>query len=261
MQKLLFRIDGNDAVARDVYRLRLVPVAASSATGIGAVECAPVRPLALHSGQFVDIALDGFFLRRPISVCDCTGDSLTLLYKVVGEGTAKMSGMQPGETLELLSDLGNGFSPEKCREKALLAGGGLGAAPLFLLCRELLSMGKQVTVALGFNTAEDIILENEYKALGVTPLLATMDGSRGVKGFVTDAIREAAPEFDYFYTCGPLKMMQAVCTALPTPGEASLEERMGCGAGFCYGCTCHTTDGPRRVCKDGPVFKKEDIVW
>ena len=261
MQKLLFRIDGNDAVARDVYRLRLVPAAASSATGIVAGECAPVRPLALHSGQFVDIALDGFFLRRPISVCDCTGDSLTLLYKVVGEGTAKMALMQPGETLELLTDLGNGFSPEKCREKALLAGGGLGAAPLFLLCRELLSMGKQVTVALGFNTAEDIILENEYKALGLTPLIATMDGSRGVKGFVTDAIREAAPEFDYFYTCGPLKMMQAVCAALPTPGEASLEERMGCGAGFCYGCTCHTSDGPRRVCKDGPVFKKEDIVW
>ena len=245
MQKLKFRIDSNDKVATDTFRLRL--------STCGLVPC--------RSGQFVDIEIDGCFLRRPISVCDCNGDSLTLLYKTVGQGTLKLSGMQPGESLELLCGLGHGFTTEACRKKALLIGGGLGAAPLYLLTKELIAAGKQVCVVLGFNRGDEVVLKEEYPALGASLHIATMDGSEGVKGFVTDAIRECSPEFDFFYTCGPMKMMQAVCSTLPGSGEASLEERMGCGAGFCYGCSCHTAVGTKRICKDGPVFRKEDIIW
>ncbi len=245
MQKLKFTIQSNTPVARDTFRLQL--------------NCPEMEPC--RSGQFVDIALDGFFLRRPISVCDCGPGSLALLYKTVGEGTLKMAGMQPGENLELLCGLGHGFTPESCRSKALLIGGGLGAAPLYLLAKELLAAGREVNVVLGFNKADEIVLAEEYRSLGAGLHIATMDGSEGTKGFVTDAIRQAAPEYDFFYTCGPMKMMQAVCGAIDCSGEASLEERMGCGAGFCYGCSCHTTVGARRICKDGPVFKKEEIIW
>jgi dihydroorotate dehydrogenase electron transfer subunit len=245
MQKLLFRIDGNDSVAKDIFSLRL----------------SADIPVAVHSGQFVDIALDGFYLRRPISVCDCGPEGLTLVYKTVGEGTHQLSKMKVGAKLNLLIGLGHGFSTDACKSAALLAGGGLGAAPLHLLCKELLAQGKAVTVALGFNSADDIVLVEEYRKMGVTPLLATMDGSVGTRGFVTDAIAAAQPQYDFFYTCGPMKMMQAVCSMLKGDGEASLEERMGCGAGYCYGCSCHTTVGTKRICKDGPVFRKEEIIW
>ncbi len=245
MQKLRFTIESNKKVARDTFRLQLSCPEMSSC----------------RSGQFVDIALDGFFLRRPISVCDCAPGSLTLLYKTVGQGTLKMSGMRPGEALDILCGLGHGFTPESCRSKALLAGGGIGSAPLYLLAKELLAAGRQVSVFLGFNRADEVLLREEFSALGIRPAIATMDGSEGTKGLVTDAIRETAPEYDFFYTCGPMKMMRAVCEALDGDGEASLEERMGCGAGFCYGCSCHTTVGARRICKDGPVFRKEEIIW
>ncbi len=245
MQKRLFKIEQNEAVARDTFRLVLRTDA----------------PVAIRSGQFVDIALPGFYLRRPISVSDILPDGVVLYYKVVGEGTRAMAGMKPGEGLELLLPLGSGFHPERCREAALLAGGGLGAAPLYLLAKELQTQGKQVTAVLGFNRADEICLEQEFRALGIPVLLATLDGSAGTKGFVTDAIAAAQPVFDRFYTCGPLPMMKALCAALPTPGEASLEERMGCGAGFCYGCTVQTLSGPKRVCADGPVFDKEDLPW
>ncbi len=245
MQKRLFKIEQNEAVARDTFRLVLRTDA----------------PVAIRSGQFVDIALPGFYLRRPISVSDILPDGVVLYYKVVGEGTRAMAGMKPGEGLELLLPLGSGFHPERCREAALLAGGGLGAAPLYLLAKELQTLGKQVTAVLGFNRADEICLEQEFRALGIPVLLATLDGSAGTKGFVTDAIAAAQPVFDRFYTCGPLPMMKALCAALPTPGEASLEERMGCGAGFCYGCTVQTLSGPKRVCADGPVFDKEDLPW
>ena len=245
MQKRLFKIEQNEAVARDTFRLVLRTDA----------------PVAIRSGQFVDIALPGFYLRRPISVSDILADGVVLYYKVVGEGTRAMAGMKPGEALELLLPLGSGFHPERCREAALLAGGGLGAAPLYLLAKELQTLGKQVTAVLGFNRADEICLEQEFRALGIPVLLATLDGSAGTKGFVTDAIAAARPVFDRFYTCGPLPMMKALCAALPTPGEASLEERMGCGAGFCYGCTVQTLSGPKRVCADGPVFDKEDLPW
>lgn len=212
-------------------------------------------------GQFVDIALQGRFLRRPISVSDRSGDSITLIYKVVGAGTEQMSRMKPGESLETLTGLGNGFDTEACRESALLVGGGIGAAPLFWLARNLVSAGRKVTVVLGFNTKDEAVLEKEFRNLGADCHIATMDGSLGTRGLVTDAIKEHKPSFDRFYTCGPKIMMKAVCEMLEGPGEASVEERMGCGCGICYGCTCHTADGPRRACADGPVFRKEDLIW
>ena len=223
----------------------------------------PAAPqsLLMRPGQFVDIAIPGYFLRRPISVCDCHEDRIVLYYKVVGEGTRVLSGLPVGESLEVLTALGSGFHPERCRQSALLAGGGLGAAPLYLLARELIARGCRVTVALGFNSAAEIVLCDAFRELGAEPLIATMDGSAGVRGFVTDAIAAAAPTYDYFYTCGPMPMMKALCACLDGPGEASLEERMGCGAGFCYGCSIRTRSGVKRVCKDGPVFDKEDILW
>ena len=224
------------------------------------------------SGQFVQVALPGRYLRRPISVCNITAPQtpgltghLTLLYKIMGAGTDQMAAMLPGERLELLTGLGNGFDTGACREKALLVGGGMGVAPLYLLAQELLAQGKKVQVILGFNQASEICLEEEFRALGVEVLISTADGSRGVKGFVTDAIKTLGiPEpcaYDYFYTCGPMVMMKAVCALCPTEGQASLEERMGCGFGICYGCTVATQDGPRRVCADGPVFTKTQLGW
>ena len=220
------------------------------------------------SGQFVQVALPGRYLRRPISVCDVTVPQasnslgrLTLLYKIMGAGTDQMAAMQTGDTLELLTGLGNGFDTSACREKALLVGGGMGVAPLYLLAQELLAQGKQVQVILGFNQASEICLEDEFRALGVEVTVSTADGSRGVKGFVTDAIKTLSGSYDYFYTCGPMVMMKAVCTLCPTDGQASLEERMGCGFGICYGCTVATQDGPRRVCADGPVFTKTQLGW
>ena len=245
MQKRLFKIESNDPVARDTFRMVLRTDA----------------PVAIRSGQFVDIAIPGYYLRRPISVSDVLPDGVILFYKVVGEGTAVMAKMAPGEALELLLPLGSGFHPEKCAADALLIGGGLGAAPLYLLARELLAAGKRATAVLGFNKADEICLVEQYRTLGVPVHVATLDGSAGTKGFVTDAIAAAKPAFDRFYTCGPLLMMKAVCTTLPVPGEASMEERMGCGAGFCYGCTLQTQSGPRRVCADGPVFDKEELLW
>jgi dihydroorotate dehydrogenase electron transfer subunit len=245
MQKRIFHIESNDAVARDTFRIVL----------------RTDGPVAVRSGQFVDLDIPGYYLRRPISVSDSLPDGVVLYYKVVGEGTKVLSEMAPGSALELLLPLGNGFHPEKCAAEALLIGGGLGAAPLYLLAKELLAAGRKATAVLGFNKADEICLVDELKALGVPVHIATMDGSVGTKGFVTDAIAAAKPAFDRFYTCGPLPMMKAVCAALSAPGEVSLEERMGCGAGFCYGCTVQTSSGPRRVCADGPVFDKEEVLW
>ena len=247
--KTVFTINDNREVARNTWRMELV--------------CG--RRPEMRAGQFVDIAVDGFFLRRPVSVCDLTDDGLVLYYRLAGAGTAEMSRMRAGDRLELLTGLGNGFNTGACRSSALLLGGllggGIGSAPLLLLCRELVRLGRKVTVILGFNTADEIVLLDEFRSLGAVTAVATLDGSRGTKGFVTDVLKDRAPEYDRFYCCGPLPMMRAVCTTLPGPGEASLEERMGCGAGFCYGCSRLMKDGARRICKDGPVFDKEDILW
>lgn len=245
MQKRLFTIESNDLEARDTYRIVLRSDSLVTAA----------------SGQFVDLALPGYYLRRPISISDCRPDAVILYYKVVGEGTRTLAQMAPGAALELLLPLGNGFHPEKCASDALLIGGGLGVAPLYLLAKELLAQGKHATAVLGFNKADEICLAEDLKALGVPVLISTMDGSVGTKGFVTDAIAAARPAFDRYYACGPLPMLKAVCKTLDAPGEVSLEERMGCGAGFCYGCTIQTANGPRRVCADGPVFDKEEVLW
>ena len=242
MDKKLYTLKENRLVAAGTYRLVL--------SGPGPVE-----------GEFVHLDIPGYYLRRPFSVCDTSPEGFTLLYKTVGEGTRALSTLPVGASLSVLTGLGKGFDASACREKALLVGGGLGAAPLYLLAKELRKEGKEATVILGFNKADEIVLQEEFETLCGSVTLTTLDGSAGVKGFVTDALKALKPTYDYFYTCGPMVMMKAVCQQLEGPGEASLEERMGCGAGFCYGCSIQTAGGPRRVCKDGPVFKKEEILW
>lgn len=210
------------------------------------------------AGQFVNVQLSGKFLRRPISVCDVNGDELTLVYKVVGAGTRQMSEMQVGDTVDVLSGLGNGYDEAKAGEQVLLLGGGVGVPPLYLLAKNLLKAGKTVSVVLGFNKADEIFFEDEFKVLGATVTVATADGSYGKKGFVTDALPET---YDYFYTCGPEPMLKAVYKATNTSGQFSFEERMGCGFGACMGCSCKTVTGYKRICKDGPVLEKEEILW
>lgn len=210
-------------------------------------------------GQFVNIAIEGCYLRRPISVCDYDDQSITLIYKVVGRGTEIMSRMQAGEKLDVLTGLGNGFSLSAATERPLLVGGGVGVPPLYNLARKLKAAGKRVQVVLGFNRADEIFYADEFEALGVEVYIATVDGSVGVKGFVTDAMK--ALEFDYIYTCGPLPMLKAIYNASECDGEFSFEERMGCGFGACMGCSCQTTKGSKRICKEGPVLKRDEIIF
>ena len=209
-------------------------------------------------GQFVNIQLPGKFLRRPISICNWTKDALLLLVRVVGEGTHDLVRCVPGTELDVLSGLGNGFDVASCGETTLLAGGGIGAAPLFGLSKRLLAAGKTPVAVLGFNTAEDVFYENEFKALGVQTVIATADGSRGTRGFVTDALPE---RFDAVCACGPMPMLKALCAKTDKPGQISLEARMGCGFGACMGCTIDTVNGPKRVCREGPVFRRDEIKW
>ena len=212
-----------------------------------------------RSGQFVNIKLDGFFLRRPISVCDSADGELTLVYKVVGKGTEYMSKMLQGDKLDILTGLGNGYDLTKSGDAPLLVGGGVGVPPLYRLAKELVALGKEVTVILGFNTKDEVFYENEFKKLGAKVLVATVDGSMGVKGFVTDAMKDLS--YTYFYSCGPEPMLKALYNASKSDGEMSFEERMGCGFGACMGCSCKTVSGNKRICKEGPVLAKEDIIW
>ena len=210
-------------------------------------------------GQFVNIRLDGNFLRRPISVSDWDGESFTLLYKVVGAGTKQLSEMQPGQALDILTGLGNGFGLSDAGEAPLLIGGGIGAAPLYRLAKELVQLGKPVTVILGFNMADEVFYEEEFRALGAKVLVTTADGSYGIKGFVTAALPELS--YSYYYACGPEPMLKAVFRAANASGQLSFEERMGCGFGACMGCTCRTVTGWKRICREGPVLRKEEILW
>ena len=214
-----------------------------------------------RSGQFINIELEGKFLRRPISVSDYDANTVTIIYKVVGSGTEQMREMLPGTKLDILTGLGNGFSTENSAQRPLLVGGGVGVPPLYNLCKRLLSEGKKPSVILGFNTESEVFYFEEFKALGVDVYCSTADGSMGTKGFVTDAIKENNIEFDYLYTCGPLPMLKALYSATECDGEYSFEERMGCGFGACMGCTCKTKYGNKRICKDGPVLKRDEIVW
>ncbi len=209
-------------------------------------------------GQFVNIKLDGLYLRRPISVCDYNDSEITLIYKVVGEGTEVMSKMCEGEELDVLVGLGNGFDITKCQNTALLIGGGVGIPPLYKLCKDLIANGKSVTVILGFNAESEIFYEKEFESLGAKVVVTTVDGSYGVKGFVTNAMDT---DYDYFYTCGPMPMFKAIESVAKTSGQYSFEERMGCGFGACMGCSCKTKYGNKRICKDGPVLEREEIIW
>lgn len=209
-------------------------------------------------GQFVNIRLDGFFLRRPISVCDAEDGRLTILYKVVGKGTEALSNMPAGAKLSMLTGLGNGYDTSVSKDAPLLIGGGVGVPPLYLLAKKLLAEGKKVSVILGFHKASEVFYEEEFKALGCSVTVTTADGSYGTEGFVTDALPE---NYSYVFTCGPEPMLKAVFQKTVTSGQYSFEERMGCGFGACMGCSCRTVTGYKRICKDGPVLRKEEILW
>lgn len=238
----IYKVLSNTALTKDVYKMILA--------GDTQYITAP--------GQFINIKLDGKFLRRPISVCDFDEKSITIIYKVVGEGTAQMKNIQPGESLDILTGLGNGYDISKS-SKPLLIGGGVGVPPMYNLAKALIADGQKPTVVLGFNTASEVFYEKEFVALGADTYVTTVDGSYGIKGFVTDVMADL--DYDYFYTCGPLPMFKAVYNATETSGQFSFEERMGCGFGACMGCSCKTKYGNKRICKDGPVLVKEEIIW
>ena len=242
MTSSILTIVDNIALVAGVYKMRL--------SGDLSAISAP--------GQFINIKLEGLFLRRPISVCDLEGDTLTIIYKVVGEGTKKLSQMKRGEKLDTLVGLGNGYDLTKSGDSPLLIGGGVGVPPLYLLARRLRAQGKTVRVILGFNRASEVFFEEEFRALGCLVSVTTVDGSYGKKGFVTDAIED---DYSYFFACGPEPMLKAVYRATKTSGQMSFEERMGCGFGACMGYSCETLTGYKRICRDGPVMEKEEILW
>ncbi len=213
----------------------------------------------VKAGQFINIKIDGLYLRRPISVCEIIDGGLKIIYKIVGKGTEVLSKMQEGEVLDVLTMLGNGYDLTLSGDKPLLIGGGVGVPPMYELCKQLIASGKQVSVVLGFNTKAEIFYEQEFKNLGANVYVTTVDGSYGVKGFVTDAMKDL--DYSYFYTCGPEPMLKAVHKQSVTDGEMSFEERMGCGFGACMGCSCKTLTGNKSICKEGPVLKKGEILW
>ncbi|MBR3301723.1 MAG: dihydroorotate dehydrogenase electron transfer subunit [Firmicutes bacterium] len=241
MKQVILTIEQNNELAANAYEMVL--------RGDVSAVTAP--------GQFVNIQLPGRYLRRPISVCDCGPDRLTLIYKVLGEGTADMTMMQPGTELDVLTGLGNGFDLTRAGDRPVLIGGGIGIPPLYWLAKELIKTGIIPAVVLGFNKADEMFYVEKFRALGCEVTVATADGSYGIKGYVTSAVNEG---FSQYYSCGPSPMLKAV-HALPLPGQLSLEERMGCGFGACMGCSIKTNDGYKRVCKDGPVFNKEELPW
>ena len=245
MKQNIYTIAENKCIAKDTYRMVLQGDTSAN-----------TRP-----GQFVNIAIPELYLRRPISVCDCSTEAFTLLYKVVGKGSQALSVMQSGAKLDLLTGLGNGFDISKAGKKPLLIGGGLGSAPMHAVAKAIKAADPdaEITAVLGFNAAEEIVLVREFEALGVRLEIVTLDGSVGTKGFVTDVMKDL--DYSYFFSCGPGPMTKAVEAAVKTSGQYSLEERMGCGFGACMGCSIHTRSGSKRVCKDGPVFEREEIIW
>lgn len=240
MKQTIFKIKENIALNENIMKMTLE----GDTSGI---KC----------GQFVNLKISGLYLRRPISVCDCEGDTITIIYKIVGKGTEMMSKMSSGE-LDILTGLGNGYDTSLSGDAPLLVGGGVGVPPLYMLAKTLIKEGKRVLVILGFNTKDEIFYEEEFKALGADVTVTTVDGSYGVKGFVTDAMKA---DYSYTYACGPEPMLKALFKASKTSGQYSFEERMGCGFGACMGCSCKTVTGYKRICKEGPVLKKEEILW
>ena len=243
MNRGIYEILENKALTKDIFQMIL--------SGETSHITAP--------GQFINIQLDGFYLRSPISICDYDDKTITIIYKVVGQGTEAMAKLAAGEKLDVLCGLGNGFDTSKCGGKAVLIGGGVGVPPMYNLCKKLIAEGKSVSVILGFNTKDEIFYEEEFKALGAKVYVSTVDGSYGTKGFVTDVLKDI--EYDYFYTCGPMPMFRAIEKIAATSGQYSFEERMGCGFGACMGCSCKTKYGYKRICRDGPVLEREEIIW
>lgn len=243
MKQSYYKILSNRRIAKNVFEMKL-----SGDTS------AMILP-----GQFVNIKIDGDFLRRPISVCDYDENTFTIIYKVVGKGTNQMSAMQSGAWLDILTGLGNGFNPEVCGDNPVLVGGGVGVPPLYKLAKELIAENKKVSVIMGFNAADEIFYKEDFEALGANIYIATADGSCGTKGFVTDVLKDL--DYSYIYTCGPEPMLKAIYNIAKTSGQFSFEERMGCGFGVCMGCSCKTKYGNKRICADGPVLEKEEIIW
>ena len=243
MKQSIFEIRSNEALTDSVYKMILIGDTSDIT----------------NCGQFVNIQIDGMFLRRPISVCDYDEETLTLVYKVVGKGTKAMSVMAPGTKLDILTGLGNGYDLAEGGDKPVLLGGGVGVPPMYNLAKKLRAQGKEVKVILGFNTKNEIFYEDEFKALGCDVTVTTDDGSYCVQGFVTTVLENT--DYTYFYTCGPEPMLKAVHKTSVTSGQMSFEERMGCGFGACMGCSCKTLTGYKRICKEGPVMKKEEILW
>ncbi len=244
MKQSIFTVKSNVCIAKAVYEMVLV----GDTSDITA------------SGQFLNIKLDGFYLRRPISICDRDDETVTIIYKVVGKGTEYMATLGEGAELDILTGLGNGYNLEKSGDAPLLVGGGAGVPPLYNLAKKLIAQGKTVKVILGFNTADEVFYEDKFSALGAETFVTTADGSHGIKGFVTNAL-DAAGNVTYTYACGPEPMLKALYNATGVSGQYSFEERMGCGFGACMGCSCKTKYGNKRICKDGPVLEKEEIIW
>lgn len=248
MKQTIFTIQENKKLTATTWRMRLLG------------DTSEIK----SPGQFVNIKLDGHFLRRPISVCDVEGDILTIIYKVLGKGTEEMTSFMPGKELDILTGLGNGYDLSLSGDRPVLIGGGVGIPPLYLAAKRLLEDGKKVKAVLGYNTGEEIYYAEEFRALGCDVVIATADGSVGTKGFVTDALAELKDDgcgYSYFYTCGPEAMLRAVYNVTETSGQLSFEERMGCGFGACMGCSCKTISGFKRICKEGPVLRKEELIW
>lgn len=243
MKQAIFTITENAALTENVYRM----VLSGDTSAINA------------PGQFVNIRLAGKFLRRPISVCDYNDSALTIIYKIVGSGTQQLASMQRGEKLDILTGLGNGYDMSLSGDKPVLIGGGVGVPPLYNLAKKLIQQGKRVTVILGFNTCSEVFYHQQFQALGCKTIVCTADGSCGVHGFPTAPLDTL--EYSYFYTCGPEPMLKAVYRATSTSGQLSFEERMGCGFGACMGCSCETLTGYKRICREGPVMKKEELLW
>ena len=242
MKDTIFKILTNREIAKNTYEMTLT----------GDTE-------GLSAGGFVNIKLDGFYLRRPISVCDFDEGVLTIIYTVVGHGTEAMSRMGVGTELLTLTGLGNGYDASKAGDRPLLIGGGAGVPPMYRLCRELIAAGKHVSVILGFGAKDEVFYEEKFRALGAEVFVTTVSGDYGIRGFVTDAMDQV--DYTYFYTCGPEPMLKAVYDKSTSSGQFSFEERMGCGFGACMGCSCKTKYGNKRICRDGPVLEKEEIIW
>ncbi len=243
MNQGIYSVCSNEQIANNIFKMVLVGDTSSITA----------------SGQFINIKLDGFFLRRPISICDYDEESITIIYKTVGEGTLALSRIPAGAELDVLVGLGNGYTVDKSGDAPVLIGGGIGVPPLYNLCKCLVEKGKRPTVILGFNSADEVFYESQFSALGAKVYVTTADGSYGTKGFVTDVLKTL--DYTYFFTCGPMPMFTAIEKIAVTSGQYSFEERMGCGFGACMGCSCKTKYGNKRICKDGPVLEREEIIW